>query len=248
MASIVWRKILGTRAAPILFLLCVGGLTLLAYNPDAGVLVKADKSIAQGAMVVSLLSILSVLFLGGTEIALELHDRTAMFWLAHPVARWQYVLGKLLGSCIVGWTLLLVLGTVMGLLFLSRGLVPRESFFIPLGAAALRVMILSALLTCLSTGLGYMQATFLGGVICLMGLASYALPLYAYLMGVTPAAGLLWVLYFLIPNWDHFGFGLEIGLAAGPVVYWLLLILYSLAYSAFFAALAVLGLQFRDIN
>ncbi|MBN1941946.1 MAG: ABC transporter permease [Phycisphaerae bacterium] len=248
MASIVWRKVLGSRATPILFLLCMGGLAVFAFHPDAGVLEKSDKVIADGGLIVSVLAILSVLFLGGTEIALELHDQTAMFWLAHPIARWRYVLGKLLGACIVGWTMLILLGGALAIMFASRGIVPNGSYFLTLAVGVLRVLILSALLTCLSTGLGYMQSTFIGGVVCLIGFATYALPLYAYLMGVSLASGMFWLVYFLIPNWDHFGFGLEIGIVSTPLLYSLMLVLYSVAYAAFFAILAVLAFQFRDVN
>jgi hypothetical protein len=85
-------------------------------------------------------------------------------------------------------------------------------------------------------------------VICLAGFGTYALPLYASLMGITPASGLFWIVYFLIPNWDHFGFSLEIAVAAGAVSYWFYLVIYSAAYAAFFALLAVLAFRFRDIN
>ncbi|MBN1554026.1 MAG: hypothetical protein JXA11_04720 [Phycisphaerae bacterium] len=247
-ASIVWRKVLGSRATPVLFLICLGGLAIIALNPDTGVLEKTDKVVERGGMIVTVMAILSVLFLGGTEIALELHDRTAMFWLSHPIARWQYVVGKILGSCLVGWGLLVTLGGVLTIMFLTRGIVPKGTFFLSLGVDSLRILILSAVLTCLSTGLGYMQTTFIGGVICLMGFATYALPLYAYLMGVTPAAGVFWLVYLLVPNWDHFGFGLEIAITGDPIWYPVFLVLYSVAYASFYAIVGIFGFQFRDIT
>lgn len=247
-SSIVWRKVLGSRASLVLILLCLGGLAIIAFNPDAGVLEKSDKVVDQAGTVISVLAVLTVIFLGGTEIALELQDRTAMFWLSHPIPRWRYVVGKILGSCIVGWSMVVVLGGAVTIMFLSRGIVPNGSFFISLFVNILRVLILSALLTFLSTSMSYMQANFVGGVICLMGFATYALPLYAKLMGVTPAAGLFWGIYCLIPNWDHFGFGLEIAVASGALSYWVYLVIYSAAYSAFYAICAILAFQFRDIT
>ncbi len=249
-SSIVWRKVLGSRATLILLLLCLGGLALIAFNPDAGVLEKAERIVDRTSMIISVLAVLTVIFLGGTEIALELQDRTAMFWLAHPIPRWRYVLGKILGSCLVGWGLVVVLTAAVMVMFLSRGIVPEGPFYVSLGTSILRVLILSALLTFLSTSMSYMQANFVGGVICLIGFATYALPLYAKLMGITPAAGLFWFIYCLIPNWDHFGFSLEIAMAGGAaaVMYWVYLVIYSAAYSAFFAICAILAFQWKDIT
>lgn len=249
-ASFVWRKVLASRATPILILLCLGGLAFLVLNPDIGVLDRTEKVVGQTSLVISVLAILAVLFLGGTEIALELQDRTAMFWLSHPIARWRYVLGKMLGSCIVGWSLLVLLGGVATILFRMRGVVPDGSFVNALATDILRVLILSSLLTFLSTSMSYMQATFIGGVLCLMGFASYALPLYASLMGLSPASGLFWGIYGLIPNWEHFGFGMDIAMASGTMIFmtfWMFLAVYSLAYTAFFTILAILAFQWKDI-
>jgi ABC-type transport system involved in multi-copper enzyme maturation permease subunit len=248
MASVVWRKVLASRAAPILILLCLGGLAYIAFAPDAGVLEDANVVVERGALMITTLAILAVLFLGGTEIALELQDRTAMFWMSHPIARWRYVMGKILGSCVVGWSLLVVLGAASTVMFLSRGIIPGGAFYVTLGTNVPRVLLLSALLTFLSTSMSYMQATFVGGVICLMGYATYAMPIYIRLMGFTPGSGLFWLIYYLIPNWEHFSYSLDFGVAAVGMSFWVYLGMYSLAYAVFFSILAILAFQWKDIT
>jgi ABC-type transport system involved in multi-copper enzyme maturation permease subunit len=245
MASIVWRKVRSSQAAWISLLLALGALALFAYSPDVGSLQINNDALSKGQWIVSALVILSVIFLGGPQIALEIQDRTALFWLAHPVRRWRFVAGKLLASCVLSWTLLLVLDGALAGLFAMRGVAPQQAFFTNTALLALKVPVFSALLTCLSTSLGYMGVAMIGGVLFLAGLCTFTLPYYAILMGSGPMTWLMWLMYWLIPNWQHFEYGMEI---SGTPTYWVLLVLYSIALSAVYLILAVISFQGRDIG
>jgi len=204
-----------------------------------------DKAWGSGRSVVVTIASLAVIFLGGTQIALGVHDRTAMFWLTHPLPRWKFVVGKFLGTCLIGWIIVIGLGLSVAGMFAMRGLAPSGNYYIWLVADLMRVVMLASILTFLSSGLGYMAAAMMGGVACLAGFATFILSVYAQLVGQTPAGWILWGIYLLIPNWEHFGFGVEI---VGTPTYWIFLVVYTVGYAWLYTTLAVLCFQRRDLK
>jgi ABC-type transport system involved in multi-copper enzyme maturation permease subunit len=244
MALLVVRKQLTVRSILMLGL-CLIGLGVIAFDPDAGVFVPAAQVLARGHSAVIILVSLGVIFLGGTQIAVEVYDRTAMFWLTRPLSRWQFVVGKFIGANLLGWLLLAVFGLMLAAMFAVRGLWPTADYFEWLAADMLRVMLLSGLLTCLSTGMGYMPAAMIGGFLSLIGLGTFVLPFYCQLIGSSPASWLLWLGYLVLPDWQHFDFGLEIG---GSPVYWLALVIYTLALSWIYLAMGIIFFRSRDLS
>ena len=142
MANLVWRKLFSHRML-LLLLLCLLGLGLIAFDPDAGKVESAEKAWGGGRIVVITLASLAVLFLGGTQIALGIHDRTAMFWLTHPLPRWKFVIGKFIGACVVGWALVIGFGLTLAAMFAVRGLAPSGNYYIGLVIDLMRVIMLA---------------------------------------------------------------------------------------------------------
>ncbi len=244
MASLVWRELLSHRML-LLLLVCLVGMGLMAFSPDIVDSESPEKALSSGHSLIITLASLAVIFLGGTQIAIGIHDRTAMFWLTHPLPRWKFVLGKFIGSCVIGWAIVIVFGLTLAGMFAIRGIVPSGNYYLWLAADLMRVVMLAAVLTFLASGLGYMAASLIGGVVCLAGFATFILSVYAQLVGQTPTGWVLWGIYLLIPNWEHFGFGLEL---AGTPTYWLLLLAYTLGYAWFYTVFAILIFQWRDLK
>lgn len=244
MAGLVWRKLF-TVPAIVILLACLAGLGVVAFDSDVGVITPADKALDWGYMIVRILVYLAVIFLGGTQLALEVSDRTAMFWLARPLFRWQFVVGKFLGASVMGWILLLVFGLGLAAMFVIRGFPLPMIYFECLAADVFRVVILAAIMTCLSTGMGYMPAAMIGGFLSLVGIGTFVLPFYCRLMGLNPASWILWLIYLMLPNWYHFDFGLEIG---GSPVYWLSLAVYTAALAWLYLAVGIIFFQKRDLG
>jgi len=244
MARLVWEQLISYRML-LLLALCLIGLATLVISFDMTNQDSSEKVWARGHLAVLTLATLAVIFLGGTQIAMGVHDRTAMFWLTRPLPRWRFVMGKFLGSCVLGWAIVLGFGLVLVALFAAIGKAPGGVYYIWLGADLLRIIVLAAMLTFLSSGLGYMASAMVGGVICLAGWFTTFLPIYAKLVGQNPTGWVLWGIYLAIPNWEHFGSGLEIACTPG---YWLALTVYSLAYTWFFVVLAILLFQWRDLS
>ena len=244
MAYLVWRKLLTARAA-LAFGFCLAVLGIIAFDSDAGTIVSVAQILSKGHVVIGVLVFLGVILLGGTQLAMDISDHTAMFWLARPLSRRQFVIGKFLGANIVGWILLAVFGLGFAAMLTARGLPPGGEYFEWLAADALRVMILVGLLTCLSTGMGYMPAAMIGGFLSLVGICTFALPFYCRLLGQSPVAWLLWLIYLVLPCWQHFDFGLEID---GSPAYWTMLVVYAVALSWMYLTMALIFFDNRDLS
>jgi ABC-type transport system involved in multi-copper enzyme maturation permease subunit len=241
--SLVFRK-LTTRQAALILLLCLVGLGAIAFDPDVGVLEKSANAWERGRTAVAILACLAVIFFGGTQIALDIHEKTVLVWLTRPLPRWKFVVGKFIASFLIGCALLAIFGLGLAAMFAVRGMPPVGNWYFGLACEVLRVTILSALLTFLSSRLGYMSSALIGGVLALAGFAAFVLPIWAELAGWTPPGVVIWLIYLLIPAWQHFGFGMELDGSAGYVLW---LIIYTLAFTCFYLILAVIFFRKRDL-
>jgi amino acid transporter len=111
-------------------------------------------------------------------------------------------------------------------------------------ATALQLAVIAAILTALSTLLGYMPTAMIGGLVVLGGYATFSLPYYIMLLPHSPASWLLWLFYWLLPNWQHFSNAVERTTHWG---FWVWLGAYALGQCVAYLALGIAIFHSRDI-
>jgi len=245
MAQVVWAR-LGT--APLLVVAAGVGLLVAGFAMQGGLtLVRSEAEVwAGGHRLVLFMATLVLVLFGGLQIAGEIADRTAHVWLSRPLTRPCYVLGKFLGmlgaaaGLLVCWMLLLV-----GLLA-ARGLTPPAILVAWLVADVLWLGVIAAITTFFSSRLAPLGASMAAGLLAILGFVAFALPVYARALG-GPGFGWagLWLIYLVLPNRMHF----ELEMAQGAeALRWLARFGYSLGLMGFYAVLAVLTLERRDLS
>lgn len=148
-AENAWREAVRDRIllAVLLFALLMVGAGLLFAQMSFGIVVTALINFSLVAM--TLLGAGLAIFLGNQLVSREIERRTLHTLLAHPVRRWQFVVGKYAG-------LLLALAVTCGLMLLAllaaltvvqRGVVAGESAVL---VAAWMLLLQLALLTAVS--------------------------------------------------------------------------------------------------
>lgn len=189
-----------------------------------------------GISVISLCGLLMTMFIGVATLREELNRRTAYAALTLPIARWEFYLGKFLGT--LGATLVnvFIMGLIFALLlFLKFGVVWHTFAWVVL-FMGMEFAIISSLVQLFSlsdsTVLSFSFTLFL---VVMGNLSDYVL----HLVEEAAIPGLLWVTkaaYWVIPNFHYFNiktrilkeFALPPGLVGWAVGYCLLYVALSL--------------------
>jgi len=247
MWTVAWhayRRFFDPKALGIIALFGVG-IVLLAVDPEGNFIVDPQSVIEQGQMVAVALAVLFVIFLGGTEIPRDLKDRTILIYMSKPLGRRDYVIGKFLGPAMMGLTLLGCGQLLFAGLLAVRGRFVGWPYFEELIASGLAIVMLAAIAALAGARLPEMSAALFTALLAMAGTFSFLIPLFAAPLGPTPGALILWMLYYLLPNWHHLTFGRETAEITG---YWLWMTLYALLFSSFYLFFACLTFTRRDIQ
>lgn len=208
---------------------------------DQNIQIKVVKDLVSVAMMISLGLI--AITLSVTGLPAEVENRTAFPVLAKPLSRWQFVLGKYLGTMgtiTIGMLIMMVAFAAILLRF-AHSIDPALLIMMPF--LLLEAAILAAVGTLLSTVCSPPLAWFLTLFAYILGNAKFSL--YQFLTGshnlVSKAAGT--VVYHVLPNLECFNFKDSlVHHIPVPPGYMVQTALYGLTYTA--ALLVLTSLSF----
>jgi ABC-type transport system involved in multi-copper enzyme maturation permease subunit len=177
------------------------------------------------------------IFIGVGLVYKEIEKRTVYFLLSKPVRRHEFIIGKYLGLCLTLLinSVIMVLGTMLALMYNSRGLsallraIPPAAFLIYLELALLVsvALLFSSFTTPMLSALFSFAAFLIGNFspdLKLAGSMSHS-PLLRWT---------LTALYYLLPNLSNFGFISE---ASHGVIVPLRVLLSAIAYTVVYVAI-----------
>ncbi len=236
----------------IFHVLMLFALTLIAISTALGVFdhniqIKVVKDLCVVAIMVS--SGIIAITLSVSGLPMEIENKTVYPVMAKPIARWQFVLGKYMGT----------MGTVLiGMIILSitlAGILQVFSGHIDIGVAMvmpyllLESAILAAVGVCLSTVCTPPLAWFLSLVIYVVGNSKFVM--YSFITGRDHSflgQALATMLYQILPNLECFNFkdSLVHNIPVSPI-YLAQTAVYGLLYTASLLTLSSISFGRREL-
>ncbi|MGC8861814.1 MAG: ABC transporter permease [Armatimonadota bacterium] len=230
----------------LLMLAVIAGSTLLSIFTE-GVKLKILKDLCMTCILFAG-AVLSIA-LGVTGVPNDVENRTLYPIIARPIARWQYVVGKFLGTCLTVAMGLAALSCVFGaLIYYYQGsfdwFLPTAAFF-----ALLEACVIAAVATALSTFASPAVAAALSFMAYLCGTIKIG-----YFGGMLDRATnsavriLGTAVYHLLPNLECFN--LKAALVHNdsiPTSYLLQVAIYGVCYAAFALGLGALIFRRREV-
>ena len=224
-----------------------GGVVLFpALIPGADEKALVDTSFA----LVELLGFFAMLFSLSVMFFRELESRVMVLELTKPLYRWQYLLGKWLGTVqTLAWTLFYMASIMVLVIFINTMAFTPAYFYVFL-YLFLEFVLLSSLAVLFSVLTTSLPASVLFNLgVFVLGHGSILIKGFA---GLVPNIFLSWSLrglYFLLPHLDYYNLKETVGegfLNVGP--HDLLLVLsYTCVYSAMALILSTMVFRQRDI-
>jgi Cu-processing system permease protein len=230
----------------LLMLAVIAGSTLLSIFTE-GVKLKILKDLCMTCILFA--GAMLAIALGATGVPNDVETRTLYPIIARPIARWQYVVGKFLGTCLTVAMGLGALSAVFGALIYYYQ--ARFDWFLPTAAlfALLEATVIAAVATALSTIATPAVAAALSFMIYLCGTIKVG-----YFGGMLDRAssGLVrtvgTTVYHLLPNLECFN--LKAALVhddAIPLSYLVLVAFYGVCYAAFALGLGAVVFKGREV-
>jgi ABC-type transport system involved in multi-copper enzyme maturation permease subunit len=224
----------------------IAGSTLLSIFTE-GVKIKILKDLCLSCILFAgaMLSI----GLGSTAIPNDVENRTIYPILARPIARWQYILGKFLGTVLTVAIGIAALSAVFGvLIYCYQG---RFDTFLPVAAAfaILEAAVIAAVATTLATFTTAAVAAMISFMVYLLGTVKIGYLAKLLERTPNPIAKLgSQAVYHMLPNLECFN--LKAALVHSdsvPGVYLALVTFYGLCYAAFAVGAAALIFKRKEI-
>ena len=227
------RWVLGTSTAAILYL----GMDL-----EELAILNPELLVERGIIAMLMFITLETLFIYTLEIPKEINSGNLVIFLSRSISRARYLLGKFLGLIALTLMHLAILTAIFAAcLTVKNDYLPLDFYWKMIQIAELALVV---------GALGFMFSTFLSEILATMctvfvmavGYSNFVLPLLSKAMGDSGLSLLLYVFYYLTPNWQHYLHDVfpEPGLAT------LMLLCYSLAYSFIFVTIGMIAFRKRD--
>lgn len=159
------KDVFGSKLFPFFMAFC---LLLVYFSLVLGLMaVDEEKRVLLnfGLAMIELSSFSFILFLSSLAINKEMETKTIYMILARPVARKNYVFGKMLGLYMVSAFIVLSISLIHISLLILRGFPPDRAYFLAILSAILKVSLISsvAILSSIST-----SSSFSGMIISFM--------------------------------------------------------------------------------
>lgn len=200
---------------------------------------------------ITLLGVLISVFAASRQFPEEIAQKTIFPLLAKPVSRFEYLLGKFLGVCLVAGTALFALAGVFYLMLTSKGIVLNQVFWQAVVLAVLQIFVFIALVIALSTMMSHAATVVMSFLLYyLLGSAGSTLEDLIY-VGAIPSQ-LSWFykgLLLALPRFDLFNISKAV-LHDAPARPWSILIpflAYAACYSLVFLLIGGAVLRKKDL-
>jgi Cu-processing system permease protein len=225
-------------------------LILTSYLFEEVTIASFDRIVRDvGMAAMSGFGVLLAIFLGVNVVTREVERRSAYFVLAKPIARWQYLLGKMLGV----WLMLAVCLALMLGAFLFETLVYRGPVQLVMFQAFWLLLVEILLLTSFSILVSTFSSSIISAFISLGLFVSGHLTSDLFLLSEKSRAGTRrlvgTVLFYALPNLDRLNLKTQVSLLTPvPATTVISNSLYGLLYVVAFFVLAVAIFRRRDLK
>jgi len=213
-----------------------GGLVVSALAQDARGRMMLDLGLAANEMI----ALVSVVFLTVHLVLQEVESRAVFLILTHPVRRWQYLLGRFLGTLAAVGAGLAAMGLAHWALLAALGWTGGGSYLLAWGCALAKTAIMGSLALLLSLALTSEAAAMAFSVFFwIMGHFSSEMRFVAEKSGSALIKTAILVFANAAPDFAHLNYR-DAWAAGAPGAGWAgAAVVYTVAYSAACLALAV---------
>ncbi len=196
--------------AILAFALFVIGLTFFLADLSMGDLARIILNV--GLACIHVFGVIMAVFIGITLVSNEVERKTVYLILSKPVPRWEFIVGKALGLCLTLALTTLVMAVVLfvvhaGYRFGGR---PEPGIFIASGGIYMELV----LLTCLASLFSSFTTPVLSAIFTLsmftIGHVTRDLLVLGEKASSPAAAWTAKVLFYLLPNLEHFNWKNEV--------------------------------------
>lgn len=225
----------------LLFVFIMAGSSLVfsSLAPDTEARVITDIGLA----CIEMFTLMTGIFAAVNLVLQEIENRTIYLLMTRPILRWEYVAGRYLGVLVIMcFNIITMLGVLMILLKLTTHWAIDPMFIWSAVTIFFKLIIIVAVALTASlvftSSITAMAFSFLTWVI---GHFSSELKLMADKVQSAVAKGFLYLLYYIVPNFQLFNLKDKLGIPEGmPMDIVALVLLYGVIYAAIFLVIGSL--------
>jgi len=238
------------RDKVLYILLFLAGASILGSKALGWISVGQDIKIMKdfSLAAIQVFGVLIAIFVGANLVYKEIDKRTLYTIISRPIRRYEFILGKYMGMGALLFVVTAAMAGVATLYVLALGGTLTSSFY----WAAVLIYAELLLLTAFAVLMSSLAAPILGAFVVLscflLGHATGILADLPKPLEESAFRSLFQVLYYIVPNLDHFNIRAEAanGVAVSAM-YCLWTLAYGAAYTIMLLILAVLAFEEKDV-
>lgn len=200
--------------AILAFALLVIGLTYFLADLSVGELSRiiADVGLAS----IHIFGVIMAVFIGITLVNQEMEKKTVYLILSRPVPRWEFIVGKVAGLSGTLALTTLVMAVVLFLVHAAYGRRPEAGILVASAGIYMELMLLICVATLFSTFTTPVLSAIFTIAMFLLGHVSKDLLFFGGRSGVSAVRWISRVLFYAIPNLEHFNWKNDVVYGRGP--------------------------------